>query len=140
MKLPGLFWAIGLVLLWSSPIQAQPTFTPTEVVQQWLAWYPQDLPQAATLTTTTMRDGLSQAEWVEQKFPLLKDLQFKYLEWKILEEKRVEKTTSVTVQVRFYLVIGEVRQLETYTLKNVQGRWLIDGQEVQEDHVIGRTI
>jgi hypothetical protein len=99
-----------------------------------------DLPQAATLTSTNMRDGLSKHDWVEQKAPLLKDLQFKYLEWKILEEDRGEATASVTVQVRLYLVIGEVRQVETYSLKRVKGHWRIDHQQIQEDHVIGRTL
>ena len=66
-----------------------------------------------------MRDGLSQAEWVDQLTPLLKDLQFKYLEWKILEEEQDEVKASVTIQVRLFTVIGEVRQVETYSLKKV---------------------
>ena len=99
-----------------------------------------DLPQAATLTTTKMRDGLSHTDWVEKNAPLLKDLQFKYLEWEILEENRDEVTASVTVQVRMFVVIGEVRGVETYTLKKVKGHWRIDAQAIQGDHVIGRTI
>ena len=30
--------------------------------------------------------------------------------------------------------------VERYMLKKVEGHWLIEGQEIQEDHVIGRTI
>jgi hypothetical protein len=120
-------------------LACEPSRTPAEVVFQWLAWYPKELAQAATLTTTTMRDGLSHTQWVEKNETLLKDLQFKYLEWKILEEDRDEVTASVTVQVRLYLVIREVRQVERYTLKNVDGSWRIDSQEIQEDHVIGRN-
>ena len=140
MKLRGLFLAIGLVLLWAVPLQAEPTLTPSQVVFQWLQWYPKDLPQAATLTNTVLRKGLSQTQWVEKNAPLLKDLQFKYLEGKVLEETSDEITATVTVLVRLYLVIGEVKQVERYTLKLVAGHWLIDGQEIKEDHVIGRTI
>jgi hypothetical protein len=46
----------------------------------------------------------------------------------------------VTIKVRLFVVIGEVRQVERYTLKNVDGAWLIDGQEIQHDRVIGRTV
>lgn len=120
--------------------QAESTLTPTQVIFQWLQWYPQDLPQAATLTTTVLRKGLSQKHWVEKNAPLLKDLQLKYLDAKVLEEESKGVNASVTVQVRLYLVIGEVVQVERYTLKNVAGHWLIDGQEIEEDRVIGRTV
>ena len=99
-----------------------------------------DLPQAATLTTTKIRDGLSPKDWIEKRAPLLKDLQFKYIEWEILEENRDEVTASVTVQVRMFVVIGEVRQVETYSLKLVEGHWLIDGQEIRENRMIGKSI
>jgi hypothetical protein len=131
---------VGLFLSVPCAAQAEPTLTPTQVVYEWLAWYPQDLPKAATLTTRNLRDGLSPKDWVEKNAPLLKDLQFKYLEWKILEEDRNEVTASVTIQVRLFLVIGEVRQVETYSLKKVEGHWLIDDQQIHDDHVIGRTV
>jgi hypothetical protein len=136
-------WLVVVGLVLSVPCAAQAesvTLTPTQVVFQWLQWYPQDLTQAAALTTTSLRKGLSQKEWVENNEPLLKDLQLKYLDAKVLEEEHDGVTASVTVQVRLYLVIGEVRQVETYSLKKVKGRWRIDSQEIQEDRVIGRTI
>ena len=137
------FWPLALcffLCLPSASFADEPSLAPTQVVSQWLAWYPQDLPQAATLTTTQMREGLSQKQWVEQSAPLLKDLQFKYLEAKVLKEEHDGENASVSVKVRLFVVIGEVVQVERYTLKNVEGHWLIDGQEIQEDRVIGRTI
>jgi len=124
----------------SASFADEPHLTPAQVVFQWLQWYPKDLSQAATLTTRKMRDGLSPQDWVEKKGPLLKDLQLKYLDAKVLEEEHDGVTASVTVQVRLYLVIGEVRQVETYSLKKVKGHWRIDSQEIQEDRVIGRMI
>jgi hypothetical protein len=46
----------------------------------------------------------------------------------------------VSVKVRLFVVIGEVVQVERYTLKNVGGYWRIDKQEIEGDRVIGRTI
>jgi len=94
---------------------------------------------AATLITSNMRDGLSKKEWVEQNTSLLKDLQFKYLEAKVLEEEHDGVTASVTMKVRLYLLVGEVRQVETYSLRKVKGHWRIDAQAIQGDHLIGRT-
>ena len=124
----------------SPSIASEPTLTPTQVVFQWLAWYPKDLPQAAALTTTNLRKGLSQKQWVEKNESLLKDLQFKYLDGKVLEEENEGVNASVTVKVRLFVVIGEVVQVETYSLKKVKGHWRIDAQQIQEDRVIGRTI
>ncbi len=121
-------------------LACEPSRTPAEVVFQWLAWYPKELAQAATLTTTTLRDGLSHTQWVEKNETLLKDLQFKYLDGKVVEEETNDVNAFVTMNVRLYLVIGEVRQVETYRLKKVEGSWLIDGQEIEDDRVIGRTI
>ena len=136
-------WLVVVGLFLSAPCAAQAesaTLTPTQVVYQWLKWYPKDLPNAATLTTTKMRDGLSPKDWAAKNDQLLKDLQFKYLYAKVMEEEHDGVTASVTLKVRLFMVIGEVRQVERYTLKNVAGHWLIDGQAIQEERVIGRTI
>ena len=139
----GTFGSLGLCLLLCLPsvsLACEPSRTPAEVVLQWLAWYPKELAQAATLTTTTLRNGLSHTQWVEKNETLLKDLQFKYLDGKVVEEETNDVNAFVTMNVRLYLVIGEVRQVETYRLKKVEGSWLIDGQEIEDDRVIGRTI
>jgi len=136
-------WVVVVGLLLSVPCASEAesvTLTPAQVIVQWLEWYPQDLPNAAKLTTPSLREGLSQKQWVEKNETLLKDLQFKYLEWKILEEETNDVNAFVTMNVRLYLVIGEVRQVETYRLKKMEGSWLIDGQEIEEDRVIGRTV
>jgi len=73
------------------------------------------------------RISRSQQAWIKQHDQLVKDLQFKYLEGKVLEEERKGVNATVTVKVRLFVVIGEVRQVERYTLKKVDGAWLIDG-------------
>ena len=124
----------------STALADEPSLTPAQVVFQWLEWYPKDLPDAAMLTTTKMRDGLSPKDWAAKNDQLLKDLQFKYLYAKVMEEEHDGVTASVTLKVRLFKVNCEVRQVERYTLKKVGRDWLIDGQEIQEERVIGRTI
>ena len=43
-------------------------------------------------------------------------------------------------KVRLFVVFGEVVQIERYMLTNVDESWLIDGQDIQDDRVIGRTV
>ena len=42
-------------------------------------------------------------------------------------------------KVQLFVLIGEVKQIERYTLKKVERYWRIDSQKIQEDHVIGRN-
>ena len=118
----------------------EPTRTPTQVVFQWLQWYPKQLPRAATLTTPKLRKGLSHQAWVEHYDQILQDLQFKYVAGNILEEDTDETTATVKMKARLVVGIGEVVQVETYSLKLVSGQWLIDGLGIQDDRVIGQTI
>jgi hypothetical protein len=143
----GLFLTlIGLIvvgLFLSVPCAAQAesvTLTPTQVVFQWFQWYPKDFPNAAMLTTTKMRDGLSPKDWAATNNQLFKGLQFKYLYAKVMEEEHDGVTASVTLKVRLFKVNCEVRQVQRYRLKKVGRDWLIDGQEIQEERVIGRTV
>ena len=57
--------------------------------------------------------------------------------WK---KESIRQPFLLLVQVRLYLVIGEVVQVERNTLGDLDKTWLIYGQEVQEDLVIVRTI
>lgn len=46
-------------------------------------------------------------------------------------------SAASTRKVRLIVVIGEVVQVELYTLKQVDERWLIDGQKIHDDRVVG---
>ena len=50
------------------------------------------------------------------------------LNWNLQGEK-----ASVSVKVRLFVVIGEVVQVERYTLKNVGGYWRIDKSKRWEE-------
>ena len=136
-------WLVVVGLFLSVPCTSQAesvTFTPTQVVFQWLAWYPKALPDAAMLTTTKMRDGLSPKDWAAKNNQLFKNLQFKYLYAKVLEEEYEGVTASVTLKARLFKVNCEVRQVERYRLKKVGRDWVIDDLEIQEERVIGRKV
>ena len=87
-----------------------------------------------------MRDGLSQTHWGGEERPAAQGPSFKYLDEKVLEEETQDENASVTVKVRLFVVIGEVVQVERYTLMNVQEHRLIDDQQIHDDQVIGRTL
>lgn len=57
-----------------------------------------------------------------------------------MEEEGDGVHPSVIFEFWLFVVIGEMRQVERYPLKKVEGHRGIDPQEIQEDHVIGRTI
>lgn len=87
---PSRWLIISCFLIGISPpsIASKPTLTPLQVVYQWRQSYPKGLPKAATLTIANLRKGLSQKQVIEQNNLLLKDLQFKYLDVKVLDEER----------------------------------------------------
>ena len=63
-----------------------------------------------------------------------------YLDGKVVEEETNGVNAFVTMNVRLYLVIGEVVQIERYTLINVEGHWLVDGQEILHEGRIEKTV
>ena len=92
-----------------------------------MEWYNKVLVKTAALTTDSLRNGLSKHTWIEQHGQLLKDLKVKYIEAEGLKENGEGVNATVTGKVRLFVVIGEVRQVERYILKKVDGAWLIDG-------------
>jgi hypothetical protein len=54
-----------------------------------------------------MRNGLSPNDWAEKNAPLLKDLQFKYLDGTALETTTQGMKASVTLKVQLFVLIGE---------------------------------
>jgi hypothetical protein len=62
---------------------------------------------------------LSPKAGVEKSEPLLKDLQLKGLDAKVLEEERAGEKAYGSVKVRLFVVIGQVVQIERYTLKGI---------------------
>ena len=100
---------------------------------QWLQWYPKNLPLVGTLPPQAHELGCLKREEAEQHEPTLKGLQSTYIEGKVLEEEIKDGMVSVTIKVQLFKVIGEVVQIERYTLKKVKEHWLIDGQKIRDE-------
>ncbi len=100
------FFLIGI----SSPSTASESIpTPSQVVFQWLEWYPKNLPMAATLTTPSLRKELSQKEWVEKNTQILKRPSIQIFRGKGPRRRRC----------RYECLRHRVRQVERYKLKRI---------------------
>jgi len=103
--------------------------TPDRVVRQWARSYGVNMDSAAKLTTDRFRGGKSREEWAAEEGKRLKELEYDPGEGKGSVRKLTVKGTeyatvlfSRTVSTRE----GKSKITETYTLKNVGGKWLID--------------
>ena len=105
-----------------------------------MEWYTKVLVKTAALTTDSLRNGLSKHTWIEQHGQHLKDLKVKYIEAEGLKENGEGTDATVTGKVRLFVVIEEVPQVEWCTLKNVDGAWLIDGRDSQDERLIGERV
>ena len=105
--------------------------TPREIVEKWLQVYPGNLEQAAELTTTAYREGVSREEWVSKQGPFLKNLGMKYVRAKVVHEEAKGKETHVMVHAHIVTLGGDHPQDELYILvPNAEDGWLIDAVEV----------
>ena len=85
-----------------------------------------------------MRDGLSPEYSTKNNDPLLKDLQVQIPGSDAAGGAHSSRREHLTdAQGPAVCADGEVVQIECDTTKNGQEHWLIDGQEIEGDRVIG---
>ena len=98
--------------------------------------------QAATLTTPTLRNGLSQKAWIEDQAPLLRGLKLAYLRATVIYEHILaEGRAQVVLDVRMKTLIGEHTQRELYELRRgPKGQWLIDSVQEYAENYLGFPI
>lgn len=121
-------WVVSVGIAGS---QEPSTFTPRQVVEQWLQVYPGKIEQAAEMTTAAFRAGVSKEEWTAAQGPYLRNLRMKYVRAKIAHEEMVGEEAHVLVYAHITTLMGDHPQDELYILlKNPEGRWIIDKVEV----------
>lgn len=121
-------WVVGGGIAGS---QEPSTFTPRQVVEQWLQVYPGKIEQAAEMTTAAFRAGVSKEEWTATQGPYLRNLRMKYVRAKIAHEEMVGEEAHVIVHAHITTLMGDHPQDELYILlRNPEGRWVIDKVEV----------
>ena len=114
--------------------------SPSQVVEHWITVYPKDLDTAVTLTTTNLRDGWSQKEWVRTKKHLLAMTQLKFLGGEILSEEITGIHAIVMVNAHISTIVGEQVQTERYRLLHTNGQWLIDDVTVLAEQFLGEVM
>ncbi len=114
--------------------------SPSQIVQHWLTVYPKDLNTAVTLTTATLRDGLSPESWVRNRQAILANLGLEYLDGQVLSEEITGNRAVVTLKVYLSTTIGDQVQRERYTLRRINGQWLIDEMKVVAERFLGEVM
>ncbi len=109
-------------------IVAQPSpLSPGEVVQLWLTVYPNNLERAANMTTLNFRHGISRQDWIDSQGPLLRGLNMKYGQGRILYEDIRGDEARVILRVRVSSWMGSAVKDELYSLvKGEEGLWFVD--------------
>ncbi len=114
--------------------------SPAQVVQHWITVYPKDLDTAVTLTTPKMRNDLTPESWVRTQKAPLANLQLRYLGGEILSEDVSSKEAVVVLNAHISTVIGQQVQRERYTLRRINGQWLIDDVTVVAERFLGEVM
>lgn len=115
--------------------------SPKEVVQNWLKIYPSDMNKAVELTTGALRDGLSKQDWGEAQRPMLKSLQMKYINGKVVFEQIKGDQAVVLAPAYISTIMGDQQHQELYRLRKTEdGHWLIDRGEENAENFVGRQM
>jgi len=105
-----------------------PDQTPSQIVQKWLSLYPNDLAQAATITSWGMRDGLSTKKWIDRIKMTMGE--FQYMDGQLVTEEIMKDKATVIVDAKITSVLGEQLQREQFKLSIVENQWMIDDRSV----------
>lgn len=105
-----------------------PDQTPSQIVQKWLSLYPNDLAQAATITSWGMRDGLSAEKWIDRIKMTMGE--FQYMDGQVVTEEIMKDKATVIVDAKITSVLGEQLQREQFKLSIVENQWMIDDRSV----------
>ncbi len=106
---------------------------PEKVIKEWAKVYGVDMNKAAEYTTEKFREGKPKNVWASEISLKLKEFDYKSIEGKVA--KHIFKEPEYAF-VDFRRVIstkeGTFHKMESYKLKNVNGRWLIDEVETRD--------
>ncbi len=114
--------------------------SPSQVVEQWLTVYPKDLDTAVTLTTPKMRNGLTPERWIRHFKSILANLGLEHLDGQVLSEEITGNRAVVMLKAYLSTIIGDQVQRERYTLRRINGQWLIDDVTVVAERFLGEVM
>lgn len=112
---------VGLLLLLGGlfrcdAFSAEVPSTPSNVIRQWLHFYPKNLLQAVTLTSPDFRGNFPPTEWISQKKLLLRQIRLQYLDSETLKREISGNYAVMEVKVLISTILGEQVQIVRYEL------------------------
>ena len=78
--------------------------------------------------------------WVRNRQAILANLGLEYLDGQVLSEEVTGNRAVVTLKAYLSTTIGEQVQRERYTLRRINGQWLIDDVKVVAERFLGEVM
>ncbi len=107
--------------------------SPERVIKEWAKVYGVDMNKAAEFTTEKFREGKPKDLWASEMSDRLREIEYKTIQGKVA--KRVLGGSEYAF-VDFIRTIstkyGSSHKMESYKLKNIGGKWLIDEVEIRD--------
>jgi len=105
-----------------------------EFVKEWITTYGIHHDRAAAMMTTRYRGGMSEAEWVDVYQPALEAVRYKHLGGTLIRVDEDAHKAKVVLKSIVDSINGPVVQHEIYDLVKVDGTWLLDFIDIQDEH------
>lgn len=105
-----------------------------EFVQEWITTYGVDHKRAAAMMTPHHRSGMSETEWVDVYGSFIEYVKYKHLGGELISAQEEEHKARVILKSSVDSIKGPVVQHEIYDLVKVDGGWLIDFIDIQDEN------
>ncbi len=130
--------ALSLLLLMIAPniaLAKDSTTAAYDFVQVWNKTYGIDHERAAKMMTAHHRGGMSEAEWVKTYSSFLEYVKYKHLGGELISTKEEKLKAQVILKSSVDSIQGPVVQYEIYDLVKIDGSWLIDFINIQDENL-----
>ncbi len=107
--------------------------SPERVIKEWAKVYGVDMNKAAEFTTEKFREGKAKDLWASEMSKKLKEIDYKTIQGKVAKHI-IGGSEYAFVDFRRTISTkdGSFHKMESYKLKNIGGRWLIDEVEIMD--------
>lgn len=107
--------------------------SPERVIKEWAKVYGVDMNKAAEFTTEKFREGKPKDLWASEMSEKLKEIDYKAIQGKVTKHVLGgSEYAFVDFRRAISTKDGSFDKMESYKLKNIGGRWLIDEVEIRD--------
>ena len=126
---------VSLLLLIPTVMFAQDTSVSAyEFVQEWIKTYGVDHKRSAAMMTERHRGGMSEVEWVAAYAGYIEYIKYKHLGGELISTQEEARKARVILKSSVDSIKGPVVQHEIYDLLKVNGGWLVDFINIQDEN------